>query len=133
MVPASMFPSLYEHSKKKNQLVAEAMHNGNWINDLMQDITTLVFGEYVMHWAQVEAANFDPLDMAADQIIWTLAADGNYSAKSAYLLHFEGCIESSFHKLVWQVWAPSRCVFHLASVAEQSLDSKSVASAAMAK
>jgi hypothetical protein len=30
LVSASMFPSLYEHSKKKNQIVAEALHNGNW-------------------------------------------------------------------------------------------------------
>jgi hypothetical protein len=35
MAPASMFPSLYEHSKKKNRTIAEVMHNGNWINDLM--------------------------------------------------------------------------------------------------
>jgi hypothetical protein len=59
-----MFPSLYEHSKKKNRIVAEALHNGNWISDLMQDITTLLFGEYVLLWALVESANFDPMSTA---------------------------------------------------------------------
>jgi hypothetical protein len=54
-------------------------------------------------WGLIEAANFDPLDTAADQIVWNREADGIYSAKSAYLLQFDGCIESSFHKHVWQV------------------------------
>jgi hypothetical protein len=103
MALASMFPSLYEHSKKKNRTVAEALHNGNWIADLMQDITMPLFSEYVLLWGLIEAANFDPLDTAADQIVWNREADGIYSAKSAYLLQFDGCIESSFHKHVWQV------------------------------
>jgi hypothetical protein len=79
----------------------------------MQDITTLLFGEYVLLWALVESANFDPMSTAEDQIVWTHEASGNYSAKSAYLLQFEGCMEFSFHKHVWQVWAPSRCKFFM--------------------
>jgi hypothetical protein len=79
----------------------------------MQDIRTLLFGEYVLLCALVESANFDPMSTAEDQIVWTHEASRNYSAKSAYLLQFEGCMEFSFHKHVWQVWAPSRCKFFM--------------------
>jgi hypothetical protein len=41
----------------------------------------LLFGEYVMLWALVEAANFDPMDTATDQIVWTRATGGNYSGQ----------------------------------------------------
>jgi hypothetical protein len=67
MSPASMFPSLYEHSKK-NMTVVEAMHNGNWIKDLTHDVTMPIFGDYVMLWIMVEVVSFDPLDTAEDQI-----------------------------------------------------------------
>jgi hypothetical protein len=108
----SMFPRLFEHCKKENRTVAEAMHNSTWISDLMHDVTTPIFGDYVMLWIMVEAAGFNPLDAADDQIIWTRAADGCYSAKSAYLLQFEGCVES-FQKQVWKVWASSRYKFFM--------------------
>jgi hypothetical protein len=107
------FQGLFEHGKKKNRTVAEAMHNDTWIADLTHDVTTSIFGDYVMLWIMVEAASFNPLGTADDQITWTRAANGRYSAKSAYLLQFEGCVESSFQKQAWEVWAPSRCKFFI--------------------
>jgi hypothetical protein len=66
-----------------------------------------------MLWIMVEAAGFNPSDAADDQIIWTRTADGCYSAKSAYLLQFEGCVESFLQKQVWKVWVPSRSKFFM--------------------
>jgi hypothetical protein len=45
--PASMFPILYEHNKQKCSSVADALHNENWIRDLMHSVTTPIFAEYV--------------------------------------------------------------------------------------
>jgi hypothetical protein len=62
-----------------------------------------------MLWIMVEAAQFDPADTGDDQITWTRSADGNYSAKSAYLMQFDGGVESSLPATVWHVWALIRC------------------------
>jgi hypothetical protein len=64
-----------------------------------------------MLWIMVDAAQVNPSDPADDEIIWTRSADGNYSAKSAYSMQFDGSVESSFPTKIWQVWAPSRCKF----------------------
>jgi hypothetical protein len=54
--------------------------------------------------------SFDVEDQAEDEIVWTRSPDGIYTAKSAYELHFEGNIISSFR---WSVWAPSKCKFFI--------------------
>jgi hypothetical protein len=109
--PAAMFPSLYDHSKKKKRSVADALQNDNWIRDLMHDVTTAIFVEYIVLWIMADAAQVNPSDPADDEIIWTRSADGNYSAKSAYSMQFDGSVESSFPTKIWRVWAPSRCKF----------------------
>jgi hypothetical protein len=38
---------------------------------------------------------------------------GEYSAKPAYLMQFDGSIQSSYPAKVWQVWAPSRYKFFI--------------------
>jgi hypothetical protein len=48
-----------------------------------------------------------------DFIIWSLTRDGEYSAKSAYSVQFEGSMKSTFPSRVWKVWAPSQCKFFL--------------------
>jgi hypothetical protein len=44
-----------------------------------------------------------------DEIIMTTMASGEYSTKSAYDIQFHGSLISSFPKMIWRVWAPSRC------------------------
>jgi hypothetical protein len=39
-----------------------------------------------MLWIMVEVTHFDPSDTGDDQITWTQSTDGNYSAKSTYLM-----------------------------------------------
>jgi hypothetical protein len=55
---ASMFPALFQHNNKKRTM-AEALPNGNWIRDIMQDITAPMFSDYVLLWGLVNEANFD--------------------------------------------------------------------------
>jgi hypothetical protein len=82
--PAAMFPMLYQHSKKKNRTVAEALGDDHWIGDLMHNLTTPTMIEYSLLWELVNTAHFDQLDQGEDTIIWIRSKDDKYSAKSAY-------------------------------------------------
>jgi hypothetical protein len=62
----------------------------------MQGITTPLFADYVMLWILVDTASFDPSDQSEDEIVWTQTSKGVYSANSAYLMQFDGSMESSF-------------------------------------
>jgi hypothetical protein len=84
-----------------------------WIDDVMQDFTVPLLDEFVQLWGPVEDAGFQPEDLELDTILWTRTSSGDYSAKSAYKMQFEGGIFSSFPKTVWKVWAPSCCKFFL--------------------
>ena len=82
--PAAMFPALYIHCKRKKRTVAAAIHNNNWIRDIMTNLTTNLVEEYVQLWMLVDAFQFNPNEPGEDQIVWMRTADGHYSAASAY-------------------------------------------------
>jgi hypothetical protein len=44
-----------------------------------------------------------------DEISWKLANNGQYSAKSAYNMQFEGLTLSKMPTLVWKPWATPKC------------------------
>jgi hypothetical protein len=92
---SAMFPALYLHNKRKNRSVAEALHNNNWIRDLMHNLTTSLFVDYVLLWTLVDADPIHPLGQIEDEITWTRTKDGIYSVKSAYEMQFDGGIEST--------------------------------------
>jgi hypothetical protein len=79
----------------------------------MHDLTVPLLDEFVQLWGLVEDAGFQPEDLEPDAIVWTRTSSGDYSAKSAYKMQFEGGIFSSFPKTVWKVWAPSCCKIFL--------------------
>jgi hypothetical protein len=106
--PASLFPALYQHCKRKKRTVAEALEDDNWIRDIMQ-----LFSDYVLLWGLVDEANLDPSTQGEDEIFWTRMSDASYSARSTNGIQFDGSIESSFPTTVWRVWAPSRCKFFM--------------------
>jgi hypothetical protein len=93
--PALMFPQLYKHNKRKNRTVAKAMQNEQWITDVMQDLTVPLLDEFVQLWGLVEDAGFHPENFEPDTIVWTRTSSGDYSAKSAYKMQFDGGIFSS--------------------------------------
>jgi hypothetical protein len=108
---ALMFPTLFSHSRRKNRSVVEALIGEAWIRDLMHDVTTDILAEYIMLWCLIDEVGSDPADQQPNKIIWTRMANGEYSARSAYLMQFQGSVETNFRNLIWQVWAPSRVLF----------------------
>jgi hypothetical protein len=111
--PATMFPALFNHTRKKNRSVAEVISNEKWIKDIMHHMTPSLFLDHVRLWHLVSSFPFDQTDQDEDEIIWSRTANGAYSAKSAYNMQFDGGLDSEFPKAIWQVWAPNRCKFFL--------------------
>jgi hypothetical protein len=77
----------------------------------MNDVTPDMLGEYIILWMLIDEVASDPTDQQYDEITWTRTANGEYSASSAYLMQFQGCAETNFRSLIWQVWAPSKVKF----------------------
>jgi hypothetical protein len=134
--PVLIFPALYTHSRRKNRMVANAMENENWIRDLMHDLHPTLFIEYMQLWLLIDEFNFNHNDTEEDDITWTRTASGKYSAKSAYNMHFDGSLESSFPTDIWQVCPPPPLQmqgFHLAHDPRKNLDSRPTTTVSMAK
>ena len=111
--PALLFPLLFKHSKRKNRTVVEAIAEEQWIRDVSYDLTVPLLDEFVRLWGLIEDVHFDTSNPEMDTIIWTRTATGEYTARSAYDMQFEGGLLSLFPKMVWKVWAPSRCKFFM--------------------
>lgn len=45
---------------------------------------------------------------ATPEICWRMEASGAYSARSAYLLQFQGSASSHFKNMFWSAWAPGK-------------------------
>jgi hypothetical protein len=99
----------------------------------MHNIFPSLLAEYVTLWTLIDAAEVDTEDVSEDEIIWTRMATGEYSARSAYEIQFDGSLNSSFPAMLWRVWAPSRCKVLLAYASEQNMDRRSAAAQRMAE
>jgi hypothetical protein len=87
------------------------MQNEQWITDVMQDLTVPLLESLFSHDWRCRIQPEDSLE--PDKIVWTRTSSGEYSARSAYKMQFEGGIFPSFPKTVWKVWAPSHCKLFL--------------------
>jgi hypothetical protein len=108
-----MFLTLFQHNRRKNMSVAEAMPGELWMSDLMHDVTIGILAKYIMLWIVVDEVEFDFTDQRPDEIVWARTANGEYSVSLAYQMQFQGSINSDFQSLIWQVRAPSRCRFYI--------------------
>jgi hypothetical protein len=106
---ATRFPLLYNHSKKKNRTVASAFGNNRWINDIDHNLTPHIISEYLMLWEHLEGVSLS--DSQQDLVSWILTADGTYSAKSVYDMHFMGTMQCATASQTWTTKAPPKCKF----------------------
>lgn len=93
--PALLFPLLFQHSRRKNRSVAEALTNDQWIRDIAHDLTPTLIQDFFNLWRLVESEEIDLNSLDEDVIVWTRLASGEYTAKSAYDLQFEGSTSSA--------------------------------------
>jgi hypothetical protein len=68
-----------------------------------------VLCDYVLVWHKVDGVLFD--DLTSDRFIWKWAADGSYSASSAYWAFFVGMMTLRGASELWAARAPTKCKF----------------------
>jgi exonuclease III len=109
--PATMYPALYKHSKRKNRTVKDAIIGNKWIQDIDYNMTVTLLTQFIDLWQQVQQTTLSPEDK--DSIIWRHTTDGQYSAKSAYQLQFIGKTRSLTANITWATKAPPKCRFFI--------------------
>ncbi|XP_010230201.1 uncharacterized protein LOC104582387 [Brachypodium distachyon] len=83
------YPLLFACSRRKGRSVAQALDDNRWVLDLPDRSTPLLL-EFVHAWREIRHANIVLQSGVPDSICWTLTNSGQYSPRSAYLLHFIG-------------------------------------------
>lgn len=113
IAPAGLFPNLYNHSRRKNRTVEDALQEDKWTEDVNHNWTMELLAEYVTLFGLVTELDESRPRTQPDSITWTATASGEYSTSSAYRLQFEGGTTSNYQRSVWKVWAPPKAKFFL--------------------
>lgn len=110
--PCVMAPTIYQTSKRKNRTVKDALTNNQWVADLQPALfsSSQHFAEFINLWTMISEVELQP--ETDDQITWRFASNGQYSAKSAYRIQFEGAVGTNFENIIWNAWAPPKCKFY---------------------
>ena len=104
-------PLLFAHipkRRRKSRTVADGLHANQWATDIHGMIGIPEIGEYLRLWHMLAET---ALSDTPDCIRWKWTANGEYSAKSAYLATFQGSTRCQAWKLTWKCWAPPRVRF----------------------
>jgi hypothetical protein len=85
------------------------MVNRRWICDIRGALSAGALIDFLHLW---EALSDSPLHPdIEDRHIFSIAPDGNYSAKTAYAGLFQGSCSFHHHKRIWKSWMPPKCHF----------------------
>jgi hypothetical protein len=109
--PIDIAPLVYNLSSRKNWCVKQALRNEGWIAKIKMtaDLSLEHIRQYINLWIILRHVNLR--EGVADDIVWTLTEDGQYSAKSAYNAQFYGSTTSPPSSSVWKIWAPPKVKF----------------------
>jgi hypothetical protein len=107
--PATLYPALFSHSRRKNRSVKEALTDNKWIIDVDYSMTEQLISEFVVLWGRLQEVELIPTQ--EDRITWLHTSDGRYTARSAYELQFIGSIASATAGISWRTKAPLKCHF----------------------
>lgn len=109
--PATLYPTLYKHSKRKNRTVKDAITDSKWIQDVDYDMTVNLISDFISLWDRLQPIILNPDEK--DSITWHHTADGQYTARSAYYLQFVGKTRSMTANITWKTKAPPKCRFFI--------------------
>lgn len=57
--PASVFPGLYKHSRRKNRSVRDALMGQRWVRDIAHNLNHDLLHEFFTHWTAIWEAHID--------------------------------------------------------------------------
>jgi hypothetical protein len=103
--PGDMFPELFRHSKRKNCTVADALSDNKWVKDIDHNMSQQIIEQYLQLWDELQSVVL--VESEEDKIIWTHSSSGEYSAKSAYDMHFQSLGNCRAAKFIWKTKAQS--------------------------
>ena len=108
---SQQFPRLFSYSRRKNRSVREALSDDTWIRDLAHGNNRHLLPDVLAlhHLLQGTDAQLQP--GVPDDLSWSRASSGKYTAWSAYLAQFQGRTATHFDRLVWKAWAPPKVKF----------------------
>jgi len=72
--PATLFPALFEHSKRKNRTVKEALTDSKWVRDVDHSMSERIIAEFVALWGRLQ--DIELLPSQEDKITWLHTSDG---------------------------------------------------------
>jgi hypothetical protein len=105
----AMGPKLFQKTRRKKISVFEALKDNRWVAHIAPIHDPEELQEYITVWEYVSAVQLHPGN--EDSIRWRWTQNGEYSAKSAYQIQFEG----SFSKLkltpIWRAKSEAKCKF----------------------
>lgn len=93
------FPHLYSHSRGRRLSLLAALTDRKWIACIRSNPSAQVLADYVHVWHIASQVNLSPGQ--PDDIHWKWTADGQYSAKTAYRILFQGMIRANYNLLIW--------------------------------
>lgn len=119
--PKSLLRASSRSLQGKNRSVHEAIQGETWLSDLSRGLDVHLIAKLTGLASLLENVNLISGQPAT--ISWRFTSDQEYSARSAYLLQFEGAIPMDAYGLIWSAWAPGKCrFFHLDCHTGKDLD-----------
>jgi hypothetical protein len=108
--PMTLAPDLRRLAFRKNLTVKNALSNGAWMRGLQRINTADELNQFVILWGKIQEVH---LSNTPDLISWTLTADGQYSAASAYEIQFLGRVERNELAKTWKIKAEGKIKFNM--------------------
>ena len=87
------------------------MTDNRWVRDIDHNMNKQIITEFLELWDKLQIVVLTQLQK--DRITWLHSSNGQYSAKSAYSLQFEGLSRCSTAEITWKTKAPPKCKFFI--------------------
>ena len=107
--PKNLAPTLFKKAKRKKITVSQALKGNKWISHIRPILTEEEIKEYVLLWEEIQSIQLD--NSREDTITWRWTSDGEYTAKSAYNIQFEGTFSKIGIIPIWKAKAEPKCIF----------------------
>lgn len=83
--------------------------NGSWLKALQQMSTSEQVYQFVDLWVQISQVQLQP--GVSDSILWKWSASGDYTAKSADEIQFQGSLRFDSASMIWKARTENKCRF----------------------
>ena len=107
--------ALVSNRRANKRTVREALTNEKWLEDIQGAISVEGLLEFLEVWDLISLVELQV--GTPDKHIWRLSNSGEYSAKSAYEVLFQGAVYFRPAERIWKSHAPPKCRFFMWLVA----------------